>query len=167
MKKLLFTAAAVLLAGSALAHEYNAGSLHIGHPWARATPKGAPVGGGYLTITNNGKEPDRLVGGSVDFAKKFELHQMSMDQGVMKMRPVEGGVEIKPGETVTLKPGGLHIMFVGLDKPLKQGEHVPATLDFAKSGKVKVDFAVEGMGATHDEAGGGTSKMPDMAGHNH
>jgi copper(I)-binding protein len=92
---------------------------------------------------------------------------MSMDQGVMKMRPVEGGVEIKPGETVTLKPGGLHIMFVGLDRPLKQGEHVPATLDFAKSGKVKVDFAVEGMGATHDEAGGGTSKMPDMAGHNH
>jgi copper(I)-binding protein len=166
MKKLLSTAAAVLLAGSVLAHEYNAGSLHIGHPWARATPKGAPVGGGYLTITNNGSEPDRLIGGSVDFAKKFELHQMSTDQGVMKMRPVEGGIEIKPGETVTLKPGGLHIMFVGLDKPLKQGERVPATLDFAKSGKVKVDFVVEGMGATHDEAGG-MSNMPGMAGHSH
>ena len=167
MKKLLFTAAAVLLAGSALAHDYNAGSLHIGHPWARATPKGAPVGGGYLTITNNGSESDRLVGGSVGFAKKFEVHRMSMDQGVMKMRPVEGGVEIRPGETVTLKPGGLHIMFVGLDKPLKQGDRVPATLDFAKSGKVKVDFVVEGMGATRDDAAGGMSKMPGMAEHSH
>ena len=167
MKKLLFTAAALLLAGSAFAHDYTAGSLHIGHPWSRATPKGAPVGGGYLTITNNGSEPDRFVGGSVDFAQKLELHQMSMDHGVMKMRPVDGGIEIKPGETVTLKPGGLHIMFVGLDKPLKQGERVPATLDFAKSGKVKVDFVVEGMGATHNDAAGGMSKMPGMAEHSH
>ena len=165
--KLLFTiTAAVLLAAPALAHDYKIGSLQIGHPWARATPKGAPVGGGYLTITNNGTEPDRLVGGTAPFAKDVELHKMSMDAGVMKMRPVAGGLEIKPGETVTLKPGGLHLMFVGLDKPLKEGERVPATLDFTKAGKVKVDFVVEGMGATHEK--GPSVAMPGMTGqHGH
>jgi copper(I)-binding protein len=151
--------AAFLFTAPALAHDYNVGQLHIGHPWSRATPKGAPVGGGYLTITNNGTTPDRLVGGSTDVAKEFELHKMSNENGVMKMRPVEGGLEIKPGETVTLKPSGYHIMFGGLTKPLKQGERVPATLDFAKAGKVQVEFTVESMGARHEEP------MPGMAAH--
>lgn len=154
------TLATVLFAAPALALEYNIGPLHIGHAWARATPKGAQVGGGYLSVTNNGKEVDRLVGGSTPFADKFELHEMSMDQGVMKMRPVSGGIEIKPGDTVTLKPGGYHVMFVGLKQPLKQGERVPATLDFAKAGAVKVEFVVEGIGATHEQQGG---KMPAMS----
>ena len=173
MSKLLAgTFAVFLLTAPALAHEYNVGPLHIGHPWSRATPKGAPVGGGYLTVTNNGSTPDRLVGGSTPAAKQFELHQMSNDKGVMKMRAVEGGLEIKPGETVTLKPSGYHIMFVGLAKPLRQGDRVPATLDFAKAGKVQVEFAVEGMGATHEEPGAATPgmaghDMPGMAGHGH
>jgi copper(I)-binding protein len=162
MSKLLSgTLAAFLFSAPALAHDYNVGPLHIGHPWARATPKGAP-GGGYLAITNNGSTPDRLMGGSSPAAKEFELHQMMNENGVMKMRPVEGGLEIKPGETVTLKPSGYHIMLVGLDKPLKQGERVPATLEFAKAGKVNVEFAVEGIGAMHPEAGG---PMPNMTGH--
>jgi copper(I)-binding protein len=164
MSKLLAGAfAALLLIAPTLAHDYKVGSLQIAHPWSRATPKGAAVGGGYLTITNNGSTPDRLIGGSTPVAKEFELHQMSNDNGVMKMRPVEGGLEIKPGETVTLKPSGYHIMFVDLAKPLKQGDRVPATLDFAKAGKVQVEFAVEGMGATHGNEAGGP--MPGMGGH--
>lgn len=125
----------------------TAGGLKISAAWARATPKGAPVGGGYLTITNNGTASDRLIGGSSDTATRFEIHNMSMDHGVMKMRPVEAGIEIKPGQTVELKPGGYHVMFVGLKKPFAQGDHVKATLKFEKAGDVAVDFTVEGIGA--------------------
>jgi periplasmic copper chaperone A len=164
-KFLLYAAAAFLLTAPALAQDYDLGTLHIAHPWSRATPKGASVGGGYFSITNNGSVPDRLVGGSTPVAKKFELHQMSNENGIMKMRAVESGLEIKPGQTVTLKPSGYHIMLVGLDKPLKQGDRFPATLDFAKAGKVQVEFTVEGMGAMHEQADG---TMPGMAGqHGH
>jgi copper(I)-binding protein len=156
-------ALAILAAAPAFGHDYTAGSLKIAHPWSRATPKGATVGGGYMTITNNGSAADRLLGGTPDAAKAFEIHKMSMEQGVAKMRPVEGGLEIKPGETVTLDPGGYHVMLVGLKHPLKKGERISATLDFAKAGKVKVEFVVEGMGAMHGGEGGG---MPGMT-HGH
>lgn len=149
MTRIAFFAAALFALTSAplSAHEYKVGDLQIGHPWARATPKGAPVGGGYLKITNTGNTPDRLVSGSVDFADRFEVHEMSMDNGVMKMRPATG-IEIKPGETVELKPGGLHVMFVGLKKQLEQGQRVKGTLVFEKAGKVDVEFAVDSIGAT-------------------
>jgi len=162
-RTLICILAAALLSVPALAHDYTAGALKIGHPWARATPKGAPVGGGYLSITNTGSEPDRLIGGSSQIAKKFEIHSMSMDHGVMKMRELGDGLEIQPGQTVTLKPSGYHIMFVDLAQPLKQGDKIPATLEFAKAGKVQVEFAVEGMGATHDSGAGHDMKaMPGM-----
>jgi copper(I)-binding protein len=136
------------LAGSpALAHDFTAGALRIGHPWSRATPKGAAVGGGYLTITNTGTASDRLLGGATDVASRFEIHSMTMENGVMKMRPVKGGLEIKPGQTVELKPGGYHIMLVGLTHPLVKGQHVDATLRFEKAGTVKVYFDVQGIGA--------------------
>jgi hypothetical protein len=156
MKRFIFLAAAlfaVCLAGAAQADDVMAGSLKISAPWARATPKGAAVGGGYMTITNTGTAPDRLIGGSTDVAGKFSIHEMKMDNGVMKMRPVEGGLEIKPGETVKLDPGGYHIMLMGMKQQLKEGEHFKATLDFEKAGKVNVDFAVAGIGAMH---GGGS-----------
>jgi copper(I)-binding protein len=140
---------AVLVAAAtpaAHAKDVHAGSLDLVNPWARATPKGAPVAAGYLTIKNTGTTADRLVGGSSDAAAKVEVHQMSMDNGVMKMRPIMGGLEIKPGETVELKPQGLHLMFIGPKSPLKQGDHVKATLEFEKAGKVEVDFDVTGMG---------------------
>ncbi len=140
---------AILLAVSApaaVAGDYHAGSLDISNPWSRATPKGAPVAAGYLTIKNTGTTADRLIGGSSDVAPKFEVHEMSMDNGVMKMRPIKGGLEIKPGDTVALSPQGNHIMFVGLKKQLKQGDRIKATLDFEKAGKVEVDFDVTGMG---------------------
>jgi len=162
-RKLSCIIAAALLTAPALAHDYTAGSLKIGHPWARATPKGAQIGGGDFAITNTGKEPDRLIGGSISVAKKFEIHEMSMDGGVMKMRAMPDGIAIDPGKTVTLKPGGLHVMFVDLNQPLKQGERVPATLEFAKAGKVQVEFVVEGIGATHGEdSGHGSKAMPGM-----
>jgi hypothetical protein len=164
-RKLFCILIAVFLAGPAFAHDYTAGSLKIGHPWARATPKGAPVGGGYLSVTNSGTEPDRLVGGSTPISRKFEVHQMSMDHGVMKMRPLGNGLEIPPGKTITLSPGGLHVMFVDLNQPLKQGDKIPATLEFAKAGKVQVEFAVEGMGATHENHE--NHEMKEMPGMGH
>src|SRR5438067_7748781 len=120
----VFALAACLLATGALAQQYKLGSLEIDHPWSRATPKGAKTGGGYVCIKNTGSAPDRLVGGSFADARKVELHHMTMDQGVMKMRPVAGGLEIKPGETVELKPEGYHLMFVGLKQALKKGDQV-------------------------------------------
>jgi copper(I)-binding protein len=153
-----------LLALPAQAADVMVGHLKISAPWARATPKGASVGGGYLSITNMGSEPDRLIGGASAVSSRFEVHEMKMDNGVMKMRPVAGGLQIKPGQTVTLDPNGYHVMFVGLKHQLKQGEHFKATLEFAKAGKVDVDFTVEGIGAVHGVSGGGSGggSMPGM-----
>lgn len=146
-----------------MAEDAQLGALKVTSAWARATPKGAAVGGGYLTITNTGKEADRLVGGASDVSSGVEVHEMSMDGGVMKMRPVSGGLEIKPGQTVTLKPGGLHIMFTGLKKPLVQGQHLKVTLVFAKAGKIDVDFAIAGIGAQGPGGmSGGTGGMKGM-----
>ncbi len=150
----VLAAALAIFAGGGLsshAEDVAVGGLKISAAWARATPKGAPVGGGYLTITNNGTASDRLIGGSSDAAARFEIHDMSMDNGVMKMRPVEAGIEIKPGQSVELKPGGYHVMFVGLKKTFVQGDHVKATLRFEKAGEVPVDFTVEGIGAQTGE----------------
>ena len=137
-----------LAATAVSAHEYKAGSLEIKHPWSRATPKGATIAGGYMTIVNTGAAPDRLVGGSTEVAGKFEIHEMSMDNGVMKMRPLTNGIEIKPGQTVEFKPGSYHLMFVGISKPLEQGKRVKGTLEFEKAGKVDVEYAVEAIGGT-------------------
>ena len=145
---IIVAAALALAATAASAHEFKVGSLEIDHPWARATPKGASVGGGYLKITNKGTEPDRLVGGSSPVAGKFEIHEMAMDGGVMKMRPLPDGVEIKPGQTVEFKPGGFHIMMVGLKQPLEAGKMVKGTLVFEKAGTVDIEYKVEPIGAT-------------------
>jgi copper(I)-binding protein len=133
---------------TAHATDYKAGPLVIADPWSRATPKGASVAGGYMKITNNGTTPDRLIGGSSDIASSFEVHEMSMAEGVAKMRPVQGGLEIKPDQTVELKPGSYHVMFTGLKKPLGAGDHIKATLVFEKAGKIDVDYDVRAMGAT-------------------
>jgi copper(I)-binding protein len=148
-----------LAMSSAAASDYTAGALKISQPWARATPKGASVGGGYLKITNTGTTPDRLVGGASDVSKSFELHEMSMDNGVMKMRAMDKGVEIAPGQTVEFKPSSYHIMFVGLKKPIEKGEKIKASLDFEKAGKVDVEFDVESIGA---QTGGDDHAMPGM-----
>jgi copper(I)-binding protein len=123
------------------------GSLKIVQPWSRATPKSAPVAGGYLTIVNTGAQSDRLIGGSSAIAGKFSVHEMSMEAGVMRMRPVTGGLEIKPGASVELKPSGYHIMFEDLKGGLTEGQSFKATLNFEKAGKVEVDFSVASIGA--------------------
>jgi copper(I)-binding protein len=152
------TVVASCLAIPAQADDVTAGGLKISAPWTRATPKGASVGAGYMKITNTGSAADRLIGGSTDISSRFEIHEMSMDNGVMKMRPLANGLEIKPGQTVELKPGGYHVMFAGLKGTLEQGRHVKATLEFEKAGKVDVDFTVESLGAQS----GGDHAMPGM-----
>ena len=148
MKSILLAAAFALIVNSAFAAEYKAGSIQIKDPWARATPKGSEVAGGYMTLTNTGTEPDRLIGGSNAVAGKFEIHEMSMDGGVMKMRMMPKGIEIKPGQTVELKPGSYHLMFIGLKQPFEQGKRVKGTLQFEKGGTVEVEYAVEAIGGT-------------------
>lgn len=129
-----------------LAHGFKVGDLEIEHPWSRATPAGAKVAGGYFTIINNGSTPDRLLSISSDVSDKAELHEMSVKDGVMTMRPVTDSLEIPAGGKVALAPGGYHLMFIGLKRQPKQGEKFSATLTFEKAGTVTVDFAVEGMG---------------------
>jgi copper(I)-binding protein len=153
---LLATLLLALAVSAAHAGDYKVGSLEVSDPWSRATPKGASVAAGYMKISNTGTTADRLVGGSSDTAARFQVHEMTMDNGVMKMRPLKGGLEIKPGETVELKPGSFHVMFVDLKSPLTQGEHVKATLMFEKAGALNVEFDVRAMGA---ETGQG---MPGM-----
>ncbi len=138
---------AVSLTKPAVADDVTIGMLKISAPWARATPNGAKVGGGYMTITNTGTAPDRLVGGTTDISSRFEVHEMSMDNGVMKMRELGQGLEIKPGEKVEFKPGGYHVMFMDLKQQLVQGQTFKATLRFEKAGPVDVNFVIEGIGA--------------------
>ena len=115
LKQVLFALALVCTGSSlAIAEEIKAGDLAITEAWSRATPKGAKVGAGYLTIENKGSTPDRLIGGSADVAGKVEIHEMAMSNGVMKMRPLETGLVIEPGKTVKLAPSGYHVMLMDL-----------------------------------------------------
>ncbi|MET0719959.1 MAG: copper chaperone PCu(A)C, partial [Tardiphaga sp.] len=129
------------------AEDVKSGNLVISQPWSRATPGGAKVAGGYLTIENRGTTPDRLLSGSTGFSKRLEIHEMAIANGVMTMRPLDSGVAIEPGKTVKFAPGGYHLMFLELDRPLKQGESVPVTLKFEKAGEVQTSFSVAGVGA--------------------
>jgi len=149
MQKLgiFFVACAVALSSAACAADYKVGAIEIDHPWSRAVPKGASVAAGYLTIRNTGSEPDRLVSGSTPVAGRLEVHEMSMNNGVMRMRPVAGGLEIKPGQTVELKPQSFHIMITGLKQPIEKGTSFKGALVFEKAGAVEVDFSVEAIGA--------------------
>lgn len=131
----------------------QAGPLRIESPWLRATPGGAKVAGGYLRITNTGPEADRLLSVESPIATGGEVHEMSRDGGVMKMREVTGGLAIGPGQTVELKPGGFHLMLTGLTGPLKEGERTAVTLVFARAGRVPVNFPVAGIGAQAAPAG--------------
>ncbi|WP_407522193.1 DUF1775 domain-containing protein [Methylobacterium oryzisoli] len=141
----------------------KAGDLAIAQPWMRATPGGAKVAGGYLRITNGGSAPDRLVSAAIPLAGRGEVHEMSNTGGVMRMAPLEAGLTIKPGETVELKPGGYHLMFLDLKEPVKAGATVEGTLTFERAGTVPVRFAVGAIGA----AGPGGTSAPAADGHHH
>lgn len=126
----------------------TAGNIAITSAWTRQTPPNAKVAGGYLTLTNNGDTSDTLIGGAVNFAKRVEIHEMAVTDGVMRMKPVDGGLTIEPGKSIELKPGGFHIMFMGVSKTPVQGETVPVTLTFEKAGDVMVLMPVAAIGAT-------------------
>ncbi|WP_291868165.1 copper chaperone PCu(A)C [Bradyrhizobium sp.] len=151
-----------LLAAPATAQDIKAGDLVITKAWSRATPGGAKVAGGYLTIENKGAAADRLIGGSADVAGKFEVHEMAMNNGVMTMRHLEKGLVIEPGKTIRLAPGGYHLMLMDLKSPLKQGDKLPVTLEFEKAGEVKLAFDVQGVGAKGPATGEGHSGDHDM-----
>ena len=152
------------------AEEVRAGDLVITQAWSRATPGGAKIGGGFLTIENKGTTPDRLIGGSADVAGKVEVHEMSMNNGVMTMRELDKGLTIEPGKIVKLAPGGYHLMMFDLKSPLKQGDKLPITLQFEKAGKVKLSLDVQGVGAQGPAAAGSPDgqmqmkKMPEHSG---
>src|SRR5450631_2996985 len=148
-----------LLAAPVRAEEVKAGDLVITQEWSRATPGGAKIATGYLTIENKGSTPDRLIGGSADVAGKVEVHEMAMNNGVMTMRPLDKGLAIEPGKTVKFAPGGYHLMLLDLKSPLKRGDKLPVTLEFEKAGKVNLSFDVQGVGA---QAPGGASGGMDM-----
>lgn len=141
---------------SLFAHEFKAGELEIVHPWSRATPPGAKVAAGYVTIRNGGSSADRLIGASAEIAGKTEIHEMAVDaRGVMTMRPLSDGVEVPAGGEVALKPGGLHIMFVNINRGAAEGEKLKGSLTFEKAGTVEVEFDVEAMGSGGGHGGHG------------
>lgn len=127
---------------------FKVGDITVASPWTRATPGGAKVAGGYLKVTNNGASADKLVSGTTDIAGRVEIHEMAMNNGVMQMRPLNDGLELKSGQTVELKPGGYHVMFMDLKRQLKQGETIKATLKFEKAGTVEVTFNVAAVGGS-------------------
>ncbi len=139
--------AMIALPHLANAHDYKSGQLTVLHPWSRATPPGAKVAGGYVTIKNEGTEPDRLVAVSSDIATTVEIHEMTVKANVMHMRMLENGLSIPANSEVALKPGTYHIMFMAPNQPLKAGDTFTGTFIFEKAGKVPVEFKVEAMGA--------------------
>ena len=146
---------AQLLTTSGRASDYRIGSIVITQPWARATPKGASTGAAYMTITNTGSAPDRVSCVSSDASAECQIHIMAIDSGVMKMRRVEGGLEIKPNETAAFKPSGLHLMLVHLKHPLDQGKTVKVTLKFNNVGTVEVGYPIEAIGAAAPDGSAG------------
>ena len=146
-RRLALAALFAVFAIPAFALDYRLGAIEIGQPWARATPPTAESGGGFLVLTNTGATPDRLIAVKSPAADKVEIHEMKMDGNIMRMREVEKGIEIPPGATVELKPGGFHVMFMGLKAPFAKDAKVPLTLVFEKAGSIDVDLMVQAMGA--------------------
>lgn len=144
-RRALLAAAGPLVALPATAQEVRAGDLVVTQGWSRAAGQGGQ-GAGFMTIANRGSAPDKLLSASSPAAPKLELHTHVRDGDVMRMREVPS-IEIPAGRTVTLQPGGLHVMFFGLTQPLAQGTTVPVTLRFERAGEVVVSLAIQAAGA--------------------
>jgi copper(I)-binding protein len=146
MIRIILILALVLSATSAFAQPQAKGSLAVESAWARATPGNARDGAAYFRVVNNGSAPDRLIGVSTPVADKADPHETKTGDGIMRMRPLEQPA-IAPGQTLEFKPGGAHVMLVGLKHPLKEGESFPLVLTFEKAGDVSVAVKVERAGA--------------------
>ncbi|HUI14396.1 MAG TPA: copper chaperone PCu(A)C [Xanthobacteraceae bacterium] len=166
--KLAFAAFLVGFAGPALAQTASSTSITIEQPWSRATPNGAKTGAVYMTIDNKSGTADKLTGASSDVADKLQIHEMKVENGVMQMREISGGLPIPAHGSVMLKPGSYHVMLIGLNKPLTAGESFPLKLTFAKAGTISVTVPVQTMGATQDKGnmgGMGNSNSSGGMGH--
>jgi len=148
-----------IAAGQALA-EYRLGGIVVDQAYARATAPKAPTGAAYVSVANTGAGGDRLVGAASPRASTVELHTMSMEGDIMRMRPIEG-VDLPPGGRLAMQPGGgVHIMLIGLTAPLKPGDRFPLTLEFAKAGKLEVSVEVRALGAGSPAGGAPVAKQP-------
>jgi copper(I)-binding protein len=152
-----------IVLGAATLQAQSSGTIAIEKPFSRATPGGAQVAAGYMTIVNKGAVADRLIAVASPAADKVQVHEMSMDGGVMKMRELPNGLPIEAGKSVSLAPGGYHLMMMGLKAPLKAGDKVPVTLTFEKAGKVDVTLEVQSIGGARP----GMAMPPDASGHMH
>lgn len=167
-KPVAFLAAAALLSASPLhaqhnhgaasaqpapaASQFRKGDIVVEAPWTRATPGGAKVAGGYMTIVNAGAQPDRLIGGVFPLAGRFEVHEMAVANGVMTMRELGKGLEIPAGGRVELKPGGFHVMLMDLKEAVKPGAPIKGTLTFERAGTVEIEYRVAPIGARGPDA---------------
>lgn len=145
---LLGLIAALLLQGPASAQDYSIGKIKVSEVWTRVPPQASKVGGGFMTITNTGTTADTLIGGTASISNSFEVHEMAMINGVMSMRELKPGLAIKPGETVVLKPGSFHVMFIDLKEMPAIDKPVKGTLVFEKAGKLSIEYKVVPMGGS-------------------
>ena len=152
--RIVVTCACMALPSLVAAQQFTAGSIKISQVWSREVPPASKVAAGFMTLTNTGSEPDTLVGGSAVLAGKFEVHEMTITEGIMRMRELKPGLVIKPGETVVLKPGSFHIMLMQLSGLPKVGQPIKGTLVFAKAGKVDIEYKVEPFGTRVPGDGG-------------
>ena len=132
-----------LFSSVAMAESFKLGDIVIDSPYARSTPPMAPVGGGFMTITNNGDKDDTLISGKSTFSKALEIHEMLMQDGIMKMAELQDGLVIPAGESVVLKPGSYHLMFIQLEEQLKPDERRKVSLTFKHAGSLEVEFLVK------------------------
>ena len=145
-RSLVFCCALAVSSSALCDHGYRTESLRVIHPFARATPPGARTGAVFFTVDNASNQTDRLLRASTPIAAGVVLHQMAVDDGVMKMRAVPS-LEVRPGGRLELKPSGYHLMLLDLKQPLKIGEKFPLTLTFERGGAILLSIVVEDMGA--------------------
>ncbi|MFC4261024.1 copper chaperone PCu(A)C [Marinobacter lacisalsi] len=155
-KACIFSLGLLVVATPTLAQDYQHGDLTISHPWSRPTPPGTPVGVGYMTISNRGDAAVTLVAGQTPLAARVSIHETTMQDGLMKMRPLKDGLTVAAGETVTLKPHSYHLMLEQLERPLMEGDEVPLTLTFEELDPIAIKLHVEQPGAAPamDHSGG-------------
>jgi periplasmic copper chaperone A len=162
LSRLALAALVIGIVTPALAQGAGNTSITVEQPWARATPGGAKTGAVYMTLDNKSSTADRLTGASSDVADKLKIHEMKVENGVMKMREIADGLPIPAGGSAVLKPGSYHVMLIGLKKPLSVGENLPLTLTFEKAGNISVTVPVQATGATQEKGG-----MNNMGGMQH
>ena len=148
MRFFLLFAIGFAITTSAAAHDYMLGDIHIMKPWSRPLPAVSANGAAYMTLMNKGDTPDRLLSVSTPAAKKAEIHNHTMEGGLMRMRPV-GALDITPGDATVLQPGGMHVMLMGLTEPLVEGRSFPLTLNFERAGSVEVKVMIFEPGEAH------------------